>query len=207
MDAITKLVNDSIAQVINEGEKLDKAKDAIKNVVSRNNEIRKDVMSGKVGEKLYDKMHPTENSSTKVVGALAKKLRDQQNMGVKEHLQAAGKKAVEATKGKAGEVASDIKEKASEAVSKAGAAADEVVSKAGEAVSKAGTAAGEAIGKAGAAAGEAAGEVKEKAASLGSKALKALEGNPKIAAAAAAALAAGAGAIALRKKLAKNKKK
>jgi hypothetical protein len=180
MDAITKVVNDAIAQVIDEGkvedftsgktggEAYDKAVRIAKNL-KRSDITTRDVATGKAGEKVYDAIHGPDKLDFKEKVA-----------------KMAGKAS-----SKAGEAADAAKEKAGEVAAKAGEAADAAKEKAGEVAAKIGAKAGEA--------GEAA-------KSLGAKALKAVSENPGIAAVAAAALAAGAGAVALRKKLAKAKK-
>jgi len=166
---VNKIIMESIQEVIEEEGTLDTAKKVVK-----------DTVSGEVGGKLYDKLHPENTTVQDAVTKISKKLKDvkaeltdTKNMTAGEHLSIAASKIKDAI----GENLTDVKGKITSAGKK-------VLDATGENLT----------------------DVKGKITSVGRKVLDQIKDHPKIAAATAAALAAGVGALALRRRL-KNTKK
>jgi len=183
MSDIAKLIDETIESVMTEAE-----------VVT---EDKLEVMKGWYGNKLYDKLHPDEDKPDlkfETIKKLAKKNRELEGMGVKEHLAKAGTKAVKATK----DVAEDVKDKAIGAAKKGA----EVAKEAAEDVK------GKVVGAVKSAKDM---DVKSHLVAAGKKALKGADEvvreHPYLSAAAAAALAAGAGGLAAVKRMRKAGKK
>jgi len=103
MSDISKIINDSITSVVNEGA-VDKVKEKYKEVID-------DLASGKAAGIVYDKLHPEKTDvGFEMAKRLAKVRQAQEDMGVGEHLAKAGKKAGAAIKEKGEEVVQAIKD-------------------------------------------------------------------------------------------------
>ena len=190
MSDIAKLIDDSIAAVMNEG------------VVDKAKEVISDLKSGKAAEIVYDKLNPDKpDFKFETIKKLAKKNRELEGMGAKEHLAKAGEKAIGATK----EAAGDVKDKVVAAGKKAAEVAEDVKDKAVAAGKKA-------------VAGADDMDIKGHLVSAGKKAVEAakekadelkdtVREHPGLAAATAAGLAAGIGGLAAVKRMRKAAKK
>ena len=100
---VNKIIMESIQEVIEEEGTLDTAKKVVK-----------DIVSGEVGGKLYDKLHPENTTVQDAVTKISKKLKDvkaeltdTKNMTAGEHLSIAASKIKDAT----GENLTDVKGK------------------------------------------------------------------------------------------------
>jgi hypothetical protein len=103
MSNISKIINDSITSVVNEGV-VDKIKEKAKEVID-------DMGSGKAAEIVYDKLHPEKTDiGYEMAKKLAKMRQAQEDMPASEHLAKAGKKAVAAAKEKGEEAIQAIKD-------------------------------------------------------------------------------------------------
>jgi len=103
MSDISKIINDSISNVVSEGI-IDKGKELYKQTID-------DMSSGKAAEIVYDKIHPEKTDiGFEMAKKIAKVRKAQEDMGTGEHLTKAGKKAGDAVKEKGEEIVQSIKE-------------------------------------------------------------------------------------------------